>query len=221
MKFVIQKVLEASVTVENEIVGKIGQGLMILVGLSIDDTDEYVDFVTDKFLNLRLFDDEKGNRWKESVKSLGLEILLVSQFTLYSVMKGNKPDYHFAMENEKARALFDKIVNRIKQKYDPNKIQTGKFGAMMKVALVNDGPCTIDWEYPGDKLEKIQMNNKKKELGEDEKAAPKKGGNKKEKNDKTDNNKKGNKKEHKKEDKKEEDMKEDDKKEEEINTSNK
>ena len=70
MKFIIQKVSEASVKVENEIVGKIGRGFMILVGLSIDDTEEYIEFVTDKFLNLRLFEDDKGARWKESIKSL-------------------------------------------------------------------------------------------------------------------------------------------------------
>ncbi|MCQ2816861.1 MAG: D-aminoacyl-tRNA deacylase, partial [archaeon] len=163
MKFIIQKVLEASVTVDNEIVGQIGKGFMILVGLSIDDTEEYIEFVTDKFLNLRLFDDDKGTRWKESIKSLGLELLLVSQFTLHSVLKGNKPDFHFAMENEKAKAMFDKMIECLKKKYDPNKIKTGKFGEYMKVSLVNDGPCTIEWEYPGEKAMKIEQNNKKRE----------------------------------------------------------
>jgi D-tyrosyl-tRNA(Tyr) deacylase len=92
MRFVIQRVKHASVTVDNEIVGKIGPGLMILVGLTEGDTDEFIDHVTDKFLNLRLWDDSKGTRWKECVKSLNYEILLVSQFTLYSYMKGNKPE---------------------------------------------------------------------------------------------------------------------------------
>lgn len=160
MKFIIQKVLEAKVESEGEVVGQIGKGYLILVGLSVDDTDEYIDFVTDKFLNIRLFDDVQGNRWKESIKSLGLEILLVSQFTLFSVLKGNKPDFHLAMNNEKAKITFDKIVETTNNKYDPNKVKTGKFGAYMKVSLVNDGPTTIEWEYPGKKAENI-ANNKK------------------------------------------------------------
>ena len=164
MRFVIQRVKHASVTVDNEIVGKIGPGLMILVGLTEGDTDEFIDHVTDKFLNLRLWDDSKGTRWKECVKSLNYEILLVSQFTLYSYMKGNKPDYHFAMNGDNANVLFDKIVELTRKKYDPNKIQTGKFGAYMQVELCNDGPVTIQWEYPGDVAEKIEQNNKIEEL---------------------------------------------------------
>ena len=163
MRFVIQRVQQAEVTVEGKSVGKIGKGLMILVGLTEGDKDEYIDHVTDKFLNLRLWDGSDGTRWKECVKSLGLEILLVSQFTLYSHMKGNKPDFHCAMDNGPAKVMFDKIVARTRKKYDANKVQTGMFGAHMMVSLVNDGPVTIEWEYPGDKLENIKNNNMKKE----------------------------------------------------------
>ena len=163
MRFVIQRVQQAEVTVEGKSVGKIGKGLMILVGLTEGDKDEYMDHVTDKFLNLRLWDGSDGTRWKECVKSLGLEILLVSQFTLYSHMKGNKPDFHCAMDNGPAKVMFDKIVERTRKKYDANKVQTGMFGAHMMVSLVNDGPVTIEWEYPGDKLENIKNNNMKKE----------------------------------------------------------
>ena len=163
MRFVIQRVQQAEVTVEGKSVGKIGKGLMILVGLTEGDKDEYIDHVTDKFLNLRLWDGSDGTRWKECVKSLGLEILLVSQFTLYSHMKGNKPDFHCAMDNGPAKVMFDKIVERTRKKYDANKVQTGMFGAHMMVSLVNDGPVTIEWEYPGDKLENIKNNNMKKE----------------------------------------------------------
>ncbi len=218
MRFIIQRVKHASVTVENEVVGKIGPGLMILVGITEGDTDEFIDHITDKFLNLRLWDDSKGARWKECVKSLNYEILFVSQFTLYSIFKGNKPDYHFAMNGEPAKILFDKIVDNAKKKYDPNKIQTGTFGAMMEVDLCNDGPVTIQWEYPGDVAEKIEQNNKKKGNVKD---------NKKEKKDDKDIEKKKlekierrkekkekkNNKEEKKEDKKEDDKKLDDKKE--------
>lgn len=167
MRFVIQRVQQAEVTVDGKSVGKIGKGLMILVGLTEGDKDEYIDHVTDKFLNLRLWDGSDGTRWKECVKSLGLEILLVSQFTLYSHMKGNKPDFHFAMDNGPAKVMFDKIVERTRKKYDASKVQTGMFGAHMMVSLVNDGPVTIEWEYPGDKLENIKNNNMKKEKREE------------------------------------------------------
>ena len=116
MRFVIQRVNKGCVKVSDQTVGEIGKGLMILVGLNDKDTEEHIDHVIDKFLNLKLFDDDKGNRWKESVKSLGLEILLISQFTLYNVLKGNKLDFHEAMEGDKARELFDKIVKRAKEK---------------------------------------------------------------------------------------------------------
>ena len=180
MRFVIQRVQQAEVTVEGKSVGKIGKGLMILVGLTEGDKDEYIDHVTDKFLNLRLWDGSDGTRWKECVKSLGLEILLVSQFTLYSHMKGNKPDFHCAMDNGPAKVMFDKIVERTRKKYDANKVQTGMFGAHMMVSLVNDGPVTIEWEYPGDKLENIKNNNMKKEKREEDKkeTKPKKEGKK-------------------------------------------
>ena len=161
MRFIIQRVESASVTVSNELVSKIGPGLMILVGLTHDDKEEYFDHVTDKFLNLRLWDDSKGVRWKESVKSQNFEILLVSQFTLYYIMKGNKPDFHQAMENDKAKLLFDKLVDCIKKKYDENKIKTGKFGEYMNVELINDGPVTLNWEYPGNKIENMEKNGTK------------------------------------------------------------
>lgn len=148
MRFVIQRVKRASVTVEGELIGKINAGLMILVGISPQDTDEYIAHVCDKFLNMRLFKDAKGTAWKESVISLGLEILLVSQFTLYGYFKGNKPDFHGAMEGEQAKVLFDKIVECCRNKYKRDKIQTGKFGHYMQVELLNDGPVTLEWDYP-------------------------------------------------------------------------
>ena len=163
MKFVIQRVTKGCVRVEGQIVGQIGKGLMVLVGLTEGDTEEYIDHVVDKLLNIKLFDDEKGARWKESVKSLGLDLLLVSQFTLYNTLKGNKPDFHFAMEGNKANELFDKIVKRAKEKYDEKKVQTGKFGEHMFIETEFDGPVTINWEYPTQKLiDNINNNNVKK-----------------------------------------------------------
>ena len=213
MKFVIQRVTKGCVRVEGQIVGQIGKGLMILVGLTEGDTEEYIDHVVDKLLNIKLFDDEKGARWKESVKSLGLDLLLVSQFTLYNTLKGNKPDFHFAMEGNKANELFDKIVKRAKEKYDEKKVQTGKFGEHMFIEMECDGPVTINWEYPTQKLiDNINNNNVKKGKDNNENKNKEKkegkGKNKKDKNQKKEDNKDELKKEEiKEENKKEEDQK--------------
>ena len=198
MRFVIQRVNRGCVKVSSQTVGQIGKGLMILVGISDKDTDEHIDHIVDKLLNIRLFDDDKGNRWKESVKSLGLELLLVSQFTLYHILKGNKPDFHEAMGGEQAKILFDKIVKRAKEKYEDKKIQTGAFGEYMQIDMECDGPVTINWEYPN--INKNDNNNK-------EEKEVKKGG------------KKGKDKEENKEENKEE--KKDDKKENENNKEEK
>ena len=218
MKFVIQRVTKGCVRVEGEIVGQIGKGLMVLVGLTEGDNEEYIDFAVDKLLNIRLFDDDKGARWKESIKSLGLDLLLISQFTLYNTLKGNKPDFHFAMEGNKAKELFDKIVERARQKYDEKKVQTGKFGEYMFIETECDGPVTINWEYPTQKLlDNVNNNNTKKgKENANKKNEPKKEGEGKNKEkkgkNKNEKNKKGENK--KEEDKKEEDKKEEDKKEE-------
>ena len=213
MKFVIQRVTKGCVRVEGQIVGQIGKGLMVLVGLTEGDTEEYIDHVVDKLLNIKLFDDEKGARWKESVKSLGLDLLLVSQFTLYNTLKGNKPDFHFAMEGNKANELFDKIVKRAKEKYDEKKVQTGKFGEHMFIETEFDGPVTINWEYPTQKLiDNINNNNVKKGKDNNENKNKErkegKGKNKKDKNQKKEDNKD----ELKEEVKKEENKKEEDEK---------
>ena len=204
MRFVIQRVNRGCVKVSSETVGQIGKGLMILVGLSNKDTEEHLDHIIDKFLNLRLFDDDKGNRWKESVKSLGLEILFVSQFTLYHILKGNKPDFHEAMGGDQARELFDKIVKRAKEKYDEKKVQTGAFGEYMQIDMECDGPVTINWEYPNikhnnEESKKEEKESKKENKNEKEKKG-KKGKNKEEKKEdiKDDKESKEDKKEHKK-----------------------
>ena len=217
MKFVIQRVTRGCVRVEGQVVGQIGKGLMVLVGLNHHDTDEYIDHVVDKILNIRLFDDAKGARWKESVKSLGLEILLVSQFTLYHILKGNKPDFHSAMDGDKAKELFDKIVAKAREKYDEKKVQTGKFGEYMFIDMECDGPVTINWDYPTENV--IESSNKKgknNKVNESKKGETKKNENKnKEKNEKKEKKEKGKKTEEKKdENKNEEDKKEEDKKEE-------
>ena len=213
MRFVIQRVNRGCVKVSSQVVSQISKGLMILVGLSDRDTEEHIEHITDKLLNIRLFDDDKGNRWKESVKSLDLEILLVSQFTLYHIIKGNKPDFHEAMEGEKARELFDKIVKRMREKYGEKKIQTGAFGEYMQIEMECDGPVTINWEYPIKNKNNEDNNKKEKEIkkgGGEEKGNKKEGKKIKSKEDKKEkDNKKGDKKEDIKEEK--EEKKEDEK----------
>jgi D-tyrosyl-tRNA(Tyr) deacylase len=147
MKFVIQRVNSASVKVGSDVVGSIGRGLLVLIGLTHNDKYSDIEFTTNKLLNIRLFDDDKGNRWKESVKSLDLEILLVSQFTLYSILKGNKPDFHNALGPDEALKMYNIFLETLSKKH-PDKVQSGKFGEHMEVSLVNDGPVTINWEYP-------------------------------------------------------------------------
>ncbi|XP_043651793.1 D-aminoacyl-tRNA deacylase isoform X2 [Drosophila teissieri] len=103
-----------------------------------------------KILALRLFEEE-GKRWQKSVKDLNLELLCVSQFTLYHRLKGNKPDFSAAMKGEEAQELYNHFLDRLGQSYDSSKIKDGKFGAYMQVHIENDGPVTINLESPEQK----------------------------------------------------------------------
>ncbi|KAJ2607252.1 D-tyrosyl-tRNA(Tyr) deacylase [Coemansia sp. RSA 1804] len=145
MRAVLQKVVQASVTVNNKVVGEIGRGVCVLVGISNDDTRDDMEYIAKKIIGIRVFDDAEGNMWKKSTQDLGLEILCVSQFTLYGkTTKGSKPDFHDAMKSDRSRQFFDDFVERLGQLYDRLKISTGEFGAMMQVSLVNDGPVTLE-----------------------------------------------------------------------------
>lgn len=104
-------------------------------------------FSARKILNIRLFEHE-GKRWQKSVLDEKLEILCVSQFTLYHRLKGNKPDFHHAMQGDSAHQLYNKLLKLLGDKYDPNKIKDGKFGAMMEVHIQNSGPVTVEIESP-------------------------------------------------------------------------
>ncbi|KXN72342.1 D-tyrosyl-tRNA deacylase-like protein [Conidiobolus coronatus NRRL 28638] len=144
MRVVIQKVKRASVTVDSNIVGKINRGLCVLVGITHDDTEKDIDYMVKKILNTRVFEDSEGKHWTKSVKDLDLEVLSVSQFTLYvNCQKGNKPDFHAAMKSDNSRDFYEKFLNKLKQEYKPEKIQDGQFGAMMDVEIINDGPVTF------------------------------------------------------------------------------
>lgn len=140
MKVLIQRCDRASVSVDNKIVGSIDKGMMILVGFTNTDTITNIDYMVDKILNLRIYDDESGIMNK-SILDIGGSILSVSQFTLYAdTKKGRRPSYIDALNGEKATILYDEFNKKLKEHIH---IETGIFGAEMKVELVNDGPITI------------------------------------------------------------------------------
>lgn len=142
MRVVIQRVSEASVKVDGKITGEINQGLLVLVGIEDADTSEDTDWICSKIANLRIFGDENGVM-NLSVKDIKGEILVVSQFTLHAMTKkGNRPSYIRAARPEKAVPMYEEFLSKIQIETN-NKIQTGIFGADMKVALINDGPVTI------------------------------------------------------------------------------
>jgi D-tyrosyl-tRNA(Tyr) deacylase len=142
MKIVIQRVSKASVTINGNIKSSIGSGLLILLGIEDADTKEDIDWLSAKIVNLRIFADENGVM-NISLKDSGGDMILVSQFTLYaSTKKGNRPSYLKAARPETAIPLYEQMIIQLENDLG-KKIQTGEFGADMKVELVNDGPVTI------------------------------------------------------------------------------
>ena len=142
MRLVIQRVKHASVTIEGVVIGKIGQGLLVLVGVEETDTSEDVDWLVGKTAKMRIFDDENGvmNR---SVQDISGECLVVSQFTLFaSTKKGNRPSWLRAAKHEISVPLYEEYCWKLSHEIRRN-VQTGRFGADMKVELLNDGPVTI------------------------------------------------------------------------------
>ena len=142
MRTIIQRVTKASVRIDNQVTGEIGPGLMVLVGIEEADGAEDIDWLCNKLVQLRIFDDETGVMNK-SVKETGGEILVVSQFTLHAkTKKGNRPSYIKAANPEIAVPLYNKFIATLFQLLG-KEIKTGIFGAMMQVELINDGPVTI------------------------------------------------------------------------------
>lgn len=140
MKVVIQRVLASSVEVDNKLINKIEKGMVILVGVNVEDTSEDVNYLVRKTLNLRIFDDENGVMNK-SILDVGGEILSISQFTLQASTKdGNRPSYINAMKGEEAVKLYEEYNKKLNEKV---KTYPGVFGAEMKVSITNDGPITI------------------------------------------------------------------------------
>ena len=141
MKFIVQRVNKSQVEVEEKIVGKIDKGFMVLIGITHNDTKEIADFLVRKLINLRVFEDENG-KMNKSLKDVNGSLLLVSQFTLYAdCSSGNRPSFTDAAKPDFANELYEYIVEECKKQVEI--VETGVFGADMKVGLVNDGPVTI------------------------------------------------------------------------------
>lgn len=141
MRFVIQRVNEAFVTVEEFTIGKIKKGFMVLIGIAENDTEEIADKLVKKMTKLRIFEDEAG-KTNLSLADVDGSLLLISQFTLYAdCKKGNRPSFTKAGSPDKANALYEYIIKKCRESISV--VETGSFGADMKVSLVNDGPFTI------------------------------------------------------------------------------
>lgn len=141
MKLVIQRVSKSSVTIEGEVIGSINKGIMVLVGITFNDSDEIIDKMINKLINLRIFEDANG-KMNLSLLDIGGEILSISQFTLYAdCKKGRRPSFIDAAKPDFAKSLYELFNAKLVEKgiY----VETGKFGANMEVSLINDGPVTI------------------------------------------------------------------------------
>lgn len=141
MKLVVQRVKNANVSIENNIVGKINQGFVVLLGVSNEDTKENADYLVKKLLNLRVFSDN-DDKMNLSIKDIEGELLIVSQFTLYAnCKKENRPSFIEAAKPEHAKPLYEYFINECRK--ENLNVQTGEFGADMQIELINDGPVTI------------------------------------------------------------------------------
>ncbi|XP_042188987.1 D-aminoacyl-tRNA deacylase 1 isoform X1 [Callorhinchus milii] len=169
MKAIIQRVTKARVTVGEEQISSIGRGICVLLGISVEDTQKDLEYMVRKILNLRVFEDENGKRWCKSVMDKQYEVLVVSQFTLQCILKGNKPDFHLAMGVEQSEPFYNGFLQQMRKTYKPELIKDGKFGAYMQVHIQNEGPLTIELESPTGpndpkqltKLEKQQQRKEK------------------------------------------------------------
>lgn len=165
MKAIVQRVINASVTVDGKVVSSIGKGLCVLVGIGRKDAPKDAEWLARKILNLRIFDGDNGRRWDKSVLDKQYEVLCVSQFTLFVEMKGNKPDFHNSMGPDLSQLFYGNFLEIMKQNYSEEKIKDGVFGAMMLVHIENDGPVTIPLEspegLPEPKVRKQPPNSKK------------------------------------------------------------
>ncbi|MBM7559658.1 D-aminoacyl-tRNA deacylase [Marinitoga litoralis] len=142
MRAVVQRVLESHVDVEDKTVGKIGKGILVLLGVGQNDTEKDIEWLADKIMNLRIFEDSE-DKMNLSLLDIKGEILVISQFTLYGdCRKGRRPSYSTAANPEKGNEYYEKFIDYIERKYNI-KVEKGVFQADMKVHLINDGPVTL------------------------------------------------------------------------------
>ncbi|EFN82949.1 D-aminoacyl-tRNA deacylase 1 [Harpegnathos saltator] len=166
MKAVIQRVSKASVLVDGEVISSIGNGLCILIGIKRDDGRADVEYIVRKILNTKIFDDN-GKRWSASVMDKKYEILCISQFTLYHILKGNKLDFHRAMSAQESEPFYMNFLAELRKKYSPELIKDGKFGAMMEISIHNNGPVTLEIESPTKSISNDDVVNiEKKEVSD-------------------------------------------------------
>lgn len=146
MKAWVQRVREASVTIEGEKVAEIGLGYLVLLGVGVGDTEKSADEIADRIVKLRIFEDE-NEKINKSIEDVRGSVIVVSQFTLYADTEhGNRPGFSTAARPELAEPLYEKFVAKMRELLGPDRVGTGRFGADMKVRLLNDGPFTIELE---------------------------------------------------------------------------
>lgn len=144
MKALIQRVLEASVEIEGSTVASIGKGFLVLLGVTHSDTEKEADQIAERISKLRIFEDENG-KTNRSVVDVGGSVIVVSQFTLYAdTSQGRRPGFSQAARPEIARPLYERVVAKLREAIGKEKVETGQFGADMKVRLLNDGPFTVE-----------------------------------------------------------------------------
>jgi len=142
LKLVIQRVIESNLTIDKKIYSSIGYGMVIFIGISVNDNESFLKKIVSKVSKLRIFNDEFG-KMNKNINDINGEILLVSQFTLYSnTKKGNRPSFIMAAKPENAIKIYNSFIKEL-QTHIKTKIKTGKFGTDMKINLINDGPVTI------------------------------------------------------------------------------
>ncbi|KAL2849478.1 D-Tyr tRNAtyr deacylase-like domain-containing protein [Aspergillus pseudoustus] len=174
MKAVIQRVKSASVTVDGQLISKIGRGLLVLAGVGREDTEKDIDTMINRILKARLFPAEIDKQWKRNIQDIDGEVLCVSQFTLFGQLKkGKQPDFHEAASADTARKLYDYFYTRLGESYKPERVKNGVFQAMMDVELINDGPVGVDYRSE-DAAVTIEIDTQipKREKGSDDKDSP-------------------------------------------------
>ncbi|GAA5930245.1 hypothetical protein JCM3775_004339 [Rhodotorula graminis] len=179
MRCVLQRVKSASVSVDGEVISSIGRGILCLVGIGADDSKHEADWLAGKLLALKVFPEDREGEvwgWKKSVVEADYEVLCVSQFTLQAnLRKGAKPDFHGACPPDVARQMYDDLLADLRRRYKPERIQDGRFQAMMDVQLVNDGPVTLvldsATDAPARPVAKAPLTEEQKRKAKDKLAA--------------------------------------------------